>query len=396
MAKLVATSCPVCGAPVEVAPEAEQVTCPYCRQTSTISKRPAPSATTPSSTPAAHRPPKAFFIAGIIGGLVVVGVLGTFVTKSSPLKAPVQFMDQPFLFDVNGDGVTDVIGRTRRGEEAWIAAYDGRDGNELWATDPLPRDATLAESVRGLAGDKLVSVDGLGKVQTYHAKTGQPAWAALVSNPASSMCEGKDFVRIHTRDDATHDFSLSTGQKVKGEGACHPVATSYSPASEGYHIVGWSEFPALGLPRLNSIEDFSNHRALVHDEKKLAFMLGATRSGTQVPMVAAVEGQEVLWKSVVPGVDPLTTTVNVTTQVAAYANGRLIVPYDLKSKKGTRMAAFDATSGSRLWDVQIHDGTPVSSGLTATATNVYYATWTALYVFKADTGELVWKVGSDF
>jgi len=125
-------------------------------------------------------------------------------------------------------------------------------------------------------------------------------------------------------------------------------------------------------------------------------MLGAPSSGSRVPMVTAVEGKKVLWKSAVPAVDPLTTSVNVTTQVAAYANGRLVVPYELKGNKGVRMAAFDARSGTRLWDVPVHDGTPVSHGIALTDHDVYYATWTAVFVLKADTGELRWRQGIDF
>lgn len=309
--------------------------------------------------------------------------------------ADVQFADQPFLFDVNGDGIADVLGRSRTPSGAWIAAYDGRDGKELWRTEPLTADANDAGAVRGVAGDKFVSVDGLGKAQAFHAKTGQPAWSGLVGEVASDMCEGNGFVRIRARDGVELDFSLATGQKLKGEGACRGVATSNAPMSGGYRLVDWSAFPKLGLPKLNEIEGFANHRALVSDDNELAFMLGSTKTGSPVAMVAAVKGKNVVWKSVVPAVDPLTTDVNVTTQVAAYAKGRLVVPYNLKGTKGTRLAAFDAQSGTRLWDVPIHDGSQVSNGIAMDDHNVYFATWTAVYVFKADTGELRWKFGQN-
>lgn len=417
MAKLEPSKCPHCGAPITVPPQIEQVACPYCGHTSSVQRgRPrhdgmqqGPVIHVEISQPAAKIPkwiglvvvvPFVVGMASIAFGLLSK-VSGNSVRKTVGLAAlgSVSFGDYPFLFDVNADGTLDIIGKSGSGgEAAWIAAYDGRDGKELWRGADLTKDASDASAMRALAGDTLVSVDGLGKVQAYKAKTGQPAWAALLGETAKRICAGEDFVRITTSDKETHDFALSTGQKstTTAERPCRSIGHSRSADGPGYRMIGWSDFKKYGLPSLHDIDGMSAHRALVPDDGKRAFLLGSRAKGTQVAMVAAVEGKKALWKMVVPGIDPLTTKVNVTTQIATVFKDRIVIPYDLKDSKGVRMAAFDTKTGTRLWDVAVHDNSQVQTGLVMTDTDVYYATWTGVYVLAADTGTLRFRIGREF
>lgn len=426
MAKLESFKCPHCGAPVDVPQGAAQIVCPYCQHASNVAQ-----ARPPTDHPGQPRPvvqieitggvppkvPKAFgliFLIPILGALVGMGTAGIAVfnafSSSGVSKAmssipmagaltSVSFGDYPFLFDVNGDGTPDILGKSGSpGGPDWIAAYNGRDGKQLWRTDDLTKDATDGSAMRALAGSTLLSIDGLGKVQAYNAKTGQPAWATLLGETARSACEGDGFVRITTNDKATHDIALATGQKstTTANAPCRSIGNGRSDDGPGYRMVGWSEFKKHGLPSLHDVDELSAHRALVLDDGKRGYLLGSRSKGSQVAMVAAVEGKKVLWKTLVPGVDPLTTTVNVTTQIAAVSKSRLVVPYNLKGSNGVRMAAFDTQTGTRLWDVPVHDKSQVQTGIVATENDVYYATWTAVYVMEADTGKVRFRVGREF
>jgi outer membrane protein assembly factor BamB len=422
VAKLVSAKCPHCGAPVQIPKDAEHVTCQYCAHSAFI-QRDAKAVPPPSEAVIVVKPSAGVSVAPILFAvaLSVIG-LGTTVaflvhgtaetakesigagrsSAASSITATTErfyFSDQPLPFDVNGDSTLDIIGLSKTpGGAAWLAGYDGRDGKELWRSAFLEKSQESSPAMHGLVHEYIVVVDELGKIQTYRAKNGQPAWAALLGERAQSMCRGDGFVRITATDRTTHDFDLATGSKrPKGsKEPCHGVPQSRADDGAGFRIIGWSDFDEYGLPSLHSQSDMAAHRALVVSDQNLAFLLGSKASGSSVAMIAAVKSGKVLWKSLVPAVDPLTTKVNVTTQIAAYAAGKLVVPYSLSGSNGVRMAAFESETGKRLWDVPIHDKSQVSSGIQMTDKDVYYASWTALYVLDAATGKLRFRVGTEF
>jgi hypothetical protein len=85
---------------------------------------------------------------------------------------------------------------------------------------------------------------------------------------------------------------------------------------------GWPDFEEYRLPALHDIDGLAAHRALVPSGPGPRFMLGSKAMGTSVAMVAAIgDKRKREWMDVVPGVDPLTTSVNVTTQDAAFSAG---------------------------------------------------------------------------
>ena len=420
MARLVSSKCPHCGAPLQVSPEASEVVCAYCQQTALI-QRP----NQPVRVPTPERPviqlstgvsklPIIFAVVGFLSVGMTTAIASFLMaapdmsgTSAPSILDAVQqvakprsyFSDAPFLFDVNGDGVLDILGKSNvPGGVAWIAAYDGRDGNELWKSQDLPKDATEGMAFRTLVGDTFISVDALGKAQAYDAKTGQPRWATLLGETVRDACAGPGFVRLSRSDRQTQDLDPTSGKAVeKAPKDCASVTTSNHQGAVGSRLIGWSEFDDWGIPGLHSVEGLSAHRALVLDDRSQAFLLGSKAAGSQVAMIARVKGKKVLWKDVVPGVDPLSTKVNVTTQNAAYSSGKVVVPYQMRdSDAGVRVALFDAETGRREWDVELHKKTQVDGGLALTATHVYVGSWTALYVLDAKTGERRFLVGSEF
>ncbi len=422
VAKLVSAKCPHCGAPVQIPKDAEHVTCQYCAHSAFIARD--RKTTPPASEPVIFVEPRAgipmapiLFAVGLsvmgLGMTVAFLVYGAAKTAKDTIGAAlnsatssvattaqrVYFSDQPLPFDVNGDGTLDIVGLSKTpGGAAWLAGYDGRDGKELWRSVFLEKSQENSPALHGLAHDTVVVVDDLGKIQAYRAKNGQPAWAALLGERAQHMCQGDGFVRITATDRTAHEFDLATGVKRPSDfkAPCQSVPQSRGDDGPGFRIIGWSDFAEYGLPSLHSQKDMAAHRALVVSDHKLSFLLGSKATGSSVAMIAAAKNGKVLWKSLVPAVDPLTTKVNVTTQIAAYAAGRVVVPYSLNASNGVRMAAFEAETGQRLWDVPIHDKSQVSSGIQMSDKDVYYASWTALYVLDAATGKLRFRVGTEF
>jgi outer membrane protein assembly factor BamB/DNA-directed RNA polymerase subunit RPC12/RpoP len=410
MPKLESVVCPHCGAPLTLPSQGDHVTCRYCSHSSFI-RRGAQPVPQNVQLPVVQARPAASARGVVLAGVVAsLGVLATggfvaYQTSSSGSTpsllarvSSVHFSDQPMLAEVNGDGTMDVLGKSKEPSgETWIVAYDGRDGSELWRTAPLTADAADPGARRGVFGNHLVSFDALGKVQAYHVASGQPAWALLLSDRAQALCAGDGWIVVQSADRAISRIELATGTKRAVDVAeCQLVSLASGHGGAGAHLIGWSDLEEFGLPKIHDVEGLHIGRALVGAPGGTAFLLGARNPGTRVAMVAAARGRDVLWKTLVPGVDPMTTEVNTTTQLAAASARQVVVPYALRGSKGVRMASFDAATGARQWDVSVHSANQVEFGLTMTETDIYYASWTALYVLRADTGEQRLRIGTEF
>ncbi|WP_437624855.1 outer membrane protein assembly factor BamB family protein [Sorangium sp. So ce1151] len=396
-----AVACQYCGARSLIDRGRKPTTAPIPQGMHVVRVTPPPSGAAP------------FIVLGAVTSMMVAGGVAGFLLMRAPATSAAgagarpllgsgprtYFGDRPMLADVNGDGATDVIGKSSipAGEE-WIAAYDGRDGKPIWKTAVLTKDATSHEARRAVVAGRVISIDGLGKAQAYDLRTGSPSWSVSLGEKAKRVCQGNGVIVVETVDDVKHGLEPASGarRQLAKDAACKPVPSSNADEAPGYKLVGWSEFDELGLPSLHEIEGMTAHDALVPSGPGPRFLLGRRSKGSQVKMVAAVDKKKVLWKDVVPGVDPLTTKA-MGSDEAAYEGGLLVVPYDMNdSKEGTRLACFDGGTGKRLWDVQVHKKSQVSSGISTSASDVFYATWTAVYVFSLKTGQLRYVIGTEF
>ncbi|HSQ68154.1 MAG TPA: PQQ-binding-like beta-propeller repeat protein [Polyangiaceae bacterium] len=424
MAKLDTSTCPKCGAPLEIRRDTTEITCPYCGNVAIVDhgevRAPEPPPRTTAGTPL--RPAAIAIVPAILGVAIALGAALSARHHAASSSASggggtalgglfsserLSFDDSPMLADVDGDGTPDVVGhcRTNDGgsESHFLAAYAGATGKPLWRSPPGPKE-TFA-GMRALVGSYIVNVDELGKVQAFHLSNGTPAWSGLLGEKAKWFCADGSSAIIEASDESYTRFDLATGKKAtlpatgRKRPSCAPVyASPRTGETPTFRLIDWPEFAANGLPELHATPGMSAHRALVpvaHGPGP-SFLLGSKDKGTSVAMVAAVEGGKVTWKDVVPGVDALTTDVNVTTILAAAGDGRVVIPYGLRNEKGVRMACFDAKSGTRLWDVQVHGASNVETGITVEAGRVYYTSWTALYVLSLADGKRLFTIGYDF
>jgi outer membrane protein assembly factor BamB len=149
------------------------------------------------------------------------------------------------------------------------------------------------------------------------------------------------------------------------------------------------DFDANNVPSIPTPEMLGEF-AIVPSEQGATFVVGFRLKGTPVAMIAAVKSGNVMWKDVVPGVDPLTTDLSVKRSAAA-GDGKVVVPYGASAGKGARMACFDARTGVRLWDVALQDAP--SAGVAIEAGRVYYATGRATYALSLAKGAPLFALG---
>ncbi len=412
MARLIEIKCPKCSAPVPISADATSVICRYCGGTSVIER--GQTTATPGSTPGVAAPgAPARGLRNLVLAMVALGVIGVAgglaLSRSQnaapagagrPNSSSLRFIDQPMLADVNGDGVLDVLGQVLAPKMIpMLASFDGNTGAELWRSEPLTKDAADSSSLRGVLLGRVISVDTLGKVQAYDLRTGTPSWSTLLGEKARSICEGAGIIVIATTDKQRHGLDPTTGKnrELAPDAPCAPVFSSGRDIKPGYRIVGWSEMEELGLPGMTEVEGLKARRALVPDGPGPRFMLGQRDKGTAVAMVAAVdEHKKVLWKDIVPGVDPLTTAVNPLSIEAAVIDGKLVVPYALKARDaGVRIACFSVATGERLWDVQALPKADSWQGLAVAPGRVFLTSRPdASVALSLETGELQYQLGS--
>ncbi len=416
---MVAPVCPRCGAPLVVEKKQSQVTCGYCELTCTIERDDPPANLADHKAQTVYvpntSPVLAFVIVGSIVMLTLVGMtIGTFSAdianrvSSSPSAAAsgavassndVRFLDRPMLADVNHDGHLDVIGRSGVAgvmDQDFVAAFDGRTGARLWATATLSKEQLSSDGVRAVVGDKVMVADGLGIVQAYRLDSGKPAWTAKLSDKVAVICQNGDQVVIRTIDSRLTALALVSGAQhvLPADTHCQAVYSNKSDQTPDYSIVESRNFAKVGLS--TQVDDMHAGHALVPSQGHVVFTFGERNIGSSIAMVAAVMGSQLLWKTLVPGVEPLRTYVNENTQFATYVAGRLVMPYEMNdSSQGIRMASFDTAHGQRLWDVQVYKGSRDMLGIASCSDTVYFATGLSLYALNMADGTQRFRVGVD-
>jgi outer membrane protein assembly factor BamB len=94
-----------------------------------------------------------------------------------------------------------------------------------------------------------------------------------------------------------------------------------------------------------------------------------------------------------PAVPPVVAADPISPVSAAVGDGKVVVPYSLSLGEGVRMACFDARTGVRLWDVELHK--EPKKGLAIAAGRVYYATGAAAYALSLANGAPIFAVGQE-
>jgi outer membrane protein assembly factor BamB len=312
------------------------------------------------------------------------------------------FEDGPMLADANGDGVPDVIGHVHwKTDGHYLAAFDGASGKLLWRTKSTEG---VVEAERAIVGDLFLAGDDLGKVQTWRIARGKPAWTGQLTGKMASVCADGSSAVLEASDKTFTRFDLATGNQSavdlggKERPSCSPVYASAVGGLETptYHTIDSRDFNAYQLPDRQPVPGMNARAALVPTHTGLVYVLGSRDAEPSVAMVAAVESGKVLWKDIVPGVDPEDAEANVTSFVGASDGTNVVIPYSLRdSHEGVRMAAFVGRTGKRLWDVEVYKGKAGSHGITMEAGRVYYASSSTLYVLSAANGKVLYQLGNE-
>lgn len=387
MARLVSAKCPNCGGNVRIGAQLDHVTCQFCGHSAFIegrSRAPLPVGQPVFRVEQPARTSWAAIVIPLVLLLAVGGAVGaSFYLRGGPGSIGrgirlVAGWAQPMVGDANGDDVQDLITwmQVVRGGTTYstLAAYDGRNGKELWTADGLTESASQHNMAVAVMSGRLLIGDAGGKLHGHDLATGKRLWTQPLGERVDHYCRTDELLEVVTKDEQHRWFDPTTGKPAEAPAQGAPAATADAGSDAGPEP-GWCERPssdAKGVPAglarlawhdeelrehpLPTIEDFSPGNVLRRRSGPY-LVLGNKQSGTRVPLVAAVSKGKVLWSTEVPPTDPLSVEEGAP-EIATIAAGRAFVVYGKRARKGYRLTAFKLRNGERLWDVAL----PVKEG----------------------------------
>jgi PQQ-like domain len=429
---------------LRIADDVEELLCSYCGKPSRVQKR-SRVLQVPQRLPLAmpHMPPlvaqqrvswAAFVPLVIIPVAVGAGVLySTMLLRRSPSVAsapstgagPVAAKDAtswagfvPVTADVDGDGVDDFIGLSRNvldGDRAQLAAYSGKTGASLWSG---PRLGTYGEMVAGVIavrGDRVLIATPDGSIHGFDRATGATQWTVQIGEKVERMCSGPgaDQVIVLTADDSAwlldrdgnhskttkplrfdrpHEFHNKVLARFRAVGV-------EAPADLCVRIDNHTWDGPVGLLTISNWTTLPTVRGmyvkqLVRRPGGPVVAIGYKSPGTQVPMLAALDGDRTRWAVEVPVRDPL-NTYRDDNNTALSATGVYAIYQPGGASSSSWLSGFSLDDGHRLWDVEVTgDGmaTPVS-GVITSGDAVVVSTWSGLIVVDQATGVVRMRVG---
>jgi hypothetical protein len=347
----------------------------------------------------------------------------------------------PLAYDVNGDGVFDIVGSVRTvspQDTIRLAVFDGKNGSNLWRSEVVGTYSDAGMSTLQIAGDSLLLPQDGGQLRSFKLTDGSPRFSIRLNENIERFCGSPQpgFVIVETKDKQHHTLALGDGgiRKAEPAGNCLPI-------EQPLPVPVVSRVFSRDAPIVRSqIEGMSSDTTLKVPGSPIMLALGEKRPGTRVPKVAAfrwpqamesaqqmekltsalatvtpkdrpalarrinelrmhqVSGRyagnpEVLWIADVPGVDLLSVSEgSVEGKQVGIHGDNVVVVYGMKhSAHVYRLTALSLASGKRLWDVGIDDDSPLS-GISATPHHVLVSRWRGLFVFDIKTGSLSYKI----
>jgi len=436
--QVVQAKCPNCGAALKVDPSADQATCGYCGVTSFVQRRSAILHRRLPLPPDARGIParqiarqqvstatKVVMILPFVGALA--GIVVPIAVSVHQAKRQTELGDQlskhqtdlrsrltwgtsgpALLADVDGDGTDDAIGIARYvldGDRLHLAAFSGKDGHQLWQSPKLGTHSDLISTQVALANTALLWADKRGGLHAYARTTGAPLWSTSLGEIIKYTCHGPTPAEIDvmTADERWHRVRLADGtvsptpapppqKQPRERHRQRKPSCDALPSDDERTITGATVTDRFGdLPTIEGMD--VDKLAELLDGQRIA--IGSRRPGTSVPMLAALDAKgTVLWKSDVPGSDPLTARTSAPELFALDATD-VVVIYERQSQAPPTLASFDIRTGARRWEVPLAKGTTiVTRGLSLAKDSVFVSSWGHLQVFDRASGRKRFMVGA--
>ncbi|MEO8701636.1 MAG: PQQ-binding-like beta-propeller repeat protein [Kofleriaceae bacterium] len=425
--KAIAVKCPHCGARLQIAEARDTLTCEYCGTTSRIQRRtrmlervmpPPPMVQGRPPMPiAVQRRSGAMMIVALVIPVVFIGVIigGVMLATrgiASHVAAVREEAAQPtwqgtegvIIRDINGDGVPDYLGRTRRlggVDEIRVVALDGKSGTALWESDRLGNYSETFQGHLALAGDLILFTSTRAEIRAFAVKDGKQRWTTKLPERVARYCEGGDpqTIPLIGSDDVTRLVNRATGAVSNAPPVVEePVKQIDKKKPKRVRVVK-PTCPALPTDRQASSDrpDYELGRKHGISADRLAVgpggrVLGGTRDkGTRVAMLVMLgDGDAAKWRVEVPK-DPLAAAERAPEHVVVGDTEVCATYHGDSGGSAPRLACFALADGKRLWDSAL--GKSPLSALAIAGKTVVISQWGSLEAHDTATGTVRWRYG---
>jgi PQQ-like domain len=291
--------------------------------------------------------------------------------------------------DANGDGVPDVIGRTRYvlgGDRITLVAFEASTGRTIWESGTLGTYTQTYQGTLGLSQDVLVLCRATGETSGWGLRDGKVRWTGSLPEKTKSLCKGDrpGEVVAQLADGTSATIRLADGHATAPTPGARPCVRLPGDAKDADPGFEFQDSMSSSVPGMTVTA------ALVRPGSP-RILLGSRAVGTNVPMIAAVfPDASRNWKSELPSTDRLEAQASFPV-AGGLTSTRACTTYTLSGASRTMAVCFDL-AGHRLWESPVAPHDPVSA-VQSDDRRVYVSQWNQLNVFDAVTGAPAYTVG---
>ncbi len=326
---------------------------------------------------------------------------------SNPLEAASNkimmegYSEPPVLTQVNGDGVEDLIGRyttydyVNSKSRLFVGAFDGATFELLWSVGPIG-DVGAETSVHyAVAGRNVFIADSRANLRVYDVATGTERKSEKLSDRVEHIFaapgpSGDAWLKMSDKKDVSYDGRTASLKPAK-EPAWMPVKLPFPDNFDCEMHFRNPSLKARCTPKraVPTVPGFDTQNGLVEGDDGVAF--GTKSPGTRTPMLAGFDPKTKKPRWSVPVAADTLGLAEGPPKVGDLVGGRVMVSYETV-KGDAHVAAFDAKSGNRLWDV----GMPKTTvdAMTVTASRVYVPESRVIHIYDAALGRALGTIGT--
>jgi outer membrane protein assembly factor BamB len=317
----------------------------------------------------------------------------TVVHDERRIDDAVTVLMRPLLFDVDADGVQDLIGVFGHvpAMDRSFEARSGKDGHELWRSPASSPGIAPAPSIYALIGDVLVVADDTGLLTAVDPHSGNTLWTRTLNTPIRDVCAGQDDVGALVDHEEPRRYAIATGL---------PLPRLRTPCDRTY--TSKSDAPNFTVVEGDALNDISGirattmtvRRALVPTSGTARVLLGFDGASPSVGTVGVISKGNLLWQASLAATAPADSTL-LSSATAAVRRERVVVLFTTGNPASLHMACFALVTGRRSWDVVLPnaDGASAEVILSQDGQIFYREGSNHLRVFALENGAERWTMG---
>ena len=211
--------------------------------------------------------------------------------------------------------------------------------------------------------------------------------ASTLREAPRSVCRAADRTIAFALADGTHASLDSIGRVgASAGGTCSPLSQPVATFSPQTASLSFDYGPAdVTVPGMH-VESV----ATALDRPELRVARGWRESGTEIPMIAILDGERLITATDVPGGDPMRARSGAPGAMIVSEN-RLVVFYGTRTSRA--MAAFDTGTGARVFDVDLDTSRFAPRSAALGHDRVWVESGHVLDGYDLTTGERVLRIG---